>query len=76
MARPSDFVSNTKVHVAKRSIKAAPEKVRRPPETKTAWAADRHSGEGAASALETLQKMEKRRVAGRPAEPRVDVVED
>ncbi|MEJ5988816.1 hypothetical protein WG902_02365 [Ramlibacter sp. PS3R-8] len=62
--------------MAKRSIKAAPEKVPRPPETKPAWAADRHSGEGAASALETLQKMEKSRVAGQPAEPRVDPLQD
>jgi hypothetical protein len=56
--------------VAKRNIKtAAPAKVRSPPETRTAWAAESHSGEGAASALKTLQKMEEHRDAGRPAEP-------
>ncbi|MBC5783587.1 hypothetical protein H8N03_11580 [Ramlibacter sp. USB13] len=33
---------------------------------------ERHSGEGSASALETLQKLEKRRVASRPADPHRD----
>ena len=55
--------------MAKRNSKAAPAKVPRPPETKPAWPNERHSGEGAASVLETLQKMEKRRIDGRPAEP-------
>jgi hypothetical protein len=54
--------------VVKRSTKAAPAKASRPEDTKPAWPAERHSGEGAASALETLQKMEERRDAGRPAE--------
>jgi hypothetical protein len=59
--------------VAKRSNKAAtPPKEGRSPETKTAWATESHSGEGAASALKTLQKMEEHRDAGRPAEPPVD----
>lgn len=34
---------------------------RPPPEPKPAWPAERHSGEGSASALETLQKLESRR---------------
>ncbi len=44
----------------------------RPPrksEPKPAWPLERHSGEGSASALETLQKLEKRRVISRPADP-------
>jgi hypothetical protein len=58
-----------KGNVAKRMIKAAaPAKVRRPPEAKTAWATESHSGEGAASALKTMQRMEEHRDAGRPAE--------
>lgn len=63
--------------MAKRIIKAtAPAKVRRPPESKTAWATESHSGEGAASALKTLQKMEEHRDAGRPAEPPADKPND
>jgi hypothetical protein len=70
VAQPSDFHPASKVTVAKRTpLQAAPPKVRPPQQTRTAWATERHSGEGAASALETLQKMEKRRVAGRPADP-------
>jgi hypothetical protein len=38
-------------------------------EAKPAWPAERHSGEGSASALETLQTLEKSRVARKPAEP-------
>jgi hypothetical protein len=37
-------------------------------EPKPTWPLERHSGEGSASALETLQKIEKRRVAGKPAD--------
>ena len=45
----------------------------RPPSPiKAAWPAERHSGEGAASALETLQKMEKSRDVGRPSEPKIE----
>ena len=63
--------------MAKRITKAeAPGKVRPPPETNTAWAAEGHSGEGAASALKTLQKMEEHRDAGRPAEPLADKPDD
>jgi hypothetical protein len=36
------------------------------------WPADRHSGEGSASALEVLQKLEKRRVFHRPPEAHPD----
>jgi hypothetical protein len=41
-------------------------------EPKPAWPAERHSGEGSASALETLQKLEKRRGAARPGDPPQD----
>jgi hypothetical protein len=51
----------------KRSQRAVPPV--RKPEPKPPWPLERHSGEGAASALEMLQKLEKRRVAGQPAEP-------
>jgi hypothetical protein len=54
--------------VVKRATRPSPA---RPPvkkEPKPAWPAERHSGEGSASALETLQKLEKNRVAGKPAE--------
>lgn len=39
------------------------------PETKPNWPQERHSGEGSASALETLHKLEKRRIAGQPQDP-------
>jgi hypothetical protein len=58
--------------VAKRNTKAAPTKARLPPETKLAWSNERHSGEGAASALATLQKMEKSRTVSRPTEPKTE----
>jgi hypothetical protein len=61
--------------VVKRRQKPGPAKPARPenrPETPTAWPAERHSGEGSASALDTLQKLEKRRVASLPAEPHKD----
>jgi hypothetical protein len=35
---------------------------------------ERHSGEGSASALETLQKLEKRRVPRSPPEPPEDSI--
>jgi hypothetical protein len=53
----------------KRTQRAGADKPRKP-EPKPSWPVERHSGEGSASALETLQKIEKRRVAGKPAEPR------
>ena len=41
------------------------------PEPKPAWPTERHSGEGSASALETLQKLEsRRRLPARPADTR------
>ena len=52
----------------KRTQRAGPPPVRKS-EPKPSWPLERHSGEGAASALEMLQKLEKRRVADQPAEP-------
>lgn len=54
----------------KRTQRSGPSKPGRKQETPPTWAAERHSGEGSASALETLQKLEKRRVADQPLEPR------
>lgn len=54
----------------KRAQRPGTAKPARKLEPKPAWPAERHSGEGSASALETLQKLEKRRIAGKPAEPR------
>jgi hypothetical protein len=55
--------------VAKRTQRAGPPPSRKQQAAKPAWPPERHSGEGSASALETLQKLEKRRDQGRPAEP-------
>jgi hypothetical protein len=55
--------------VVKRAQRPSPSRPARKEEPKPAWPAERHSGEGSASALETLQKLEKRRSAGKPAEP-------
>ena len=52
----------------KRTQRAGPPPVRNS-EPKPSWPLERHNGEGAASALEMLQKLEKRRVADQPAEP-------
>ena len=52
----------------KRTQRAGPPPVRNS-EPKPSWPLERDSGEGAASALEMLQKLEKRRVADQPAEP-------
>ncbi|HEX7890049.1 MAG TPA: hypothetical protein VF522_11880 [Ramlibacter sp.] len=41
-------------------------------EDKPLWPLERHSGEGSASALEVLQKIEKRRVSSKPADPHED----
>jgi hypothetical protein len=60
------------MHVAKKTQRASPAKASRPKETKPAWPLERHSGEGSASALETLQKLEKRRGAHRPRDPNPD----
>lgn len=43
-------------------------------EPKPAWPAERHSGEGSASALETLQKLESRRRL--PAKPESHLEDD
>ena len=56
----------------KRKPKPGPIEPERKQETKPLWPIERHSGEGAASALDTLQKLEKRRVAARPADPHKD----
>lgn len=45
---------------------------RKQQEPKPVWPVERHSGEGSASALEVLQKIEKRRFAGKPADPQED----
>jgi len=56
--------------VPKRHLRPGPSRPAPSPEPKVAWGAvERHSGEGSASALETLQKLEKRRLDRRPAEP-------
>jgi hypothetical protein len=47
--------------VVKRTHGGGPAKGRQPQETKPVTPSERHSGEGSASALETLQKLEKRR---------------
>lgn len=54
--------------MVKRSQRAGPPKPVRQPEPKPQWT-ETHSGEGSASALETLQKLEKRRVARTLPEP-------
>jgi hypothetical protein len=58
--------------VVKRSQRTEPSRPTRKQETKPVWPTERHSGEGSASALETLQKIEKRRTIARPVEPRPD----
>lgn len=52
--------------------RAGPSRPARKQEPKPAWPVERHSGEGSASALETLQKLERRRVSSQPADPRPD----
>lgn len=58
--------------MGKRTTRAGPNKAARKDPAPPAWPAERHSGEGSASALETLQKLEKRRVASRPNDPHKD----
>jgi len=60
------------MHVVKKSQKPGPVRPSRKQEAKPAWPQERHSGEGSASALETLQKLEKRRSASRPDDPHKD----
>jgi hypothetical protein len=58
--------------VAKRTQRPGAGKPAPKQETKPVWPNERHSGEGAASALEILQKLEKRRGASRPNDPHED----
>jgi hypothetical protein len=58
--------------VVKRAARPAPARPAGKKDPKPPWPAERHSGEGAASVLESLQKLEKSRVAGKPAEPKDD----
>jgi len=56
--------------VPKRTQRGGAKPARASQETKPVAPLDRHSGEGAASALETLQKLEsRRRLPQRPADP-------
>ena len=56
--------------MTKRNPRAGPSRPgRAKTEPKPAWPLERHSGEGSASALETLQKLESRRLTSKPAEP-------
>jgi hypothetical protein len=55
--------------VAKRTQRTGVGKPARQQEPKPVWPNERHSGEGAASALEILQKLEKRRGASKPNDP-------
>lgn len=52
--------------------RAASARPARKQEPKPVWPIERHSGEGSASALETLQKLERRRVSSLPADPHPD----
>ena len=55
--------------MGKRTTRSGPSKAGRKDPAPPPWPAERHSGEGSASALETLQKLEKRRVDSQPADP-------
>jgi hypothetical protein len=55
--------------VVKRAKRSGPPETARIPETRPVSPLERHSGEGSASALETLQKLEKRRTAAKPSDP-------
>jgi hypothetical protein len=55
--------------VAKRTRRPSPAAPARSEAARPTWPTERHSGEGSASALEILQKLEKRRGAARPADP-------
>ena len=58
--------------MAKRTRRPQPAPPARTEAARPAWPTERHSGEGSASALEILQKLEKRRSAARPADTRPD----
>lgn len=54
----------------KRPQRTGAKPARAKPEPKPAWPPERHSGEGSASALETLQRLEsRRRLPAKPADP-------
>jgi hypothetical protein len=73
MARPARTLrATTGKLVAKRSQRVGKPEAPRPKENKPGWPQERHSGEGSASALDTLRKMEKRRGVHRPREPNPD----
>lgn len=56
--------------MVKRNQRGGPVRPARQPEPKPGWNVERHSGEGSASALEILQKLEKRRGVSRtPPDP-------
>ena len=56
--------------MVKRTQRAGIRPARPQPETKPAWPLEQHSGEGSASVLETLQKLESHRsLTGKSADP-------
>jgi hypothetical protein len=59
--------------LAKRTHPGSPAEAQRPTETKLVAAPESHSGEGSASVLATLQKMEKGRSAAGGSSPQPDV---
>ena len=58
--------------MAKRTQRAGAKPAPARQEPKPVAPLERHSGEGSASALETLQKLESRRRLPRPADPHPD----
>ena len=58
--------------MAKRTRRPSPAQPASSEAARPTFPTDRHSGEGSASALEILQKLEKRRGAARPADPGPD----
>jgi hypothetical protein len=59
------------IPVSKKAQRTGSRPGRPQPEPKPAWPTDRHSGEGSASALEMLQKLEsRRRLPPQPADAR------
>lgn len=58
--------------MVKRSQRPGTPRPVRKPDPKPLWGNDGHSGEGSASALEMLQKLEKRRLPRHPEEPAAD----
>lgn len=58
--------------MGKRMRRTGPPRLERREETRSSWPVEGHSGEGSASALEILQKLETRRVAARVADPQAE----